>query len=249
MKNRGKNNDMVNTIILGERELQYILKRTNRRSIGISVDKTGAVTVAGPNGISEYTVRELLRKKAPWILDKLSHFETLAAGKGKAKVFNSDEEYLYLGKMYKLKVVIEPSLKRPVFRHQENTLELYTKNPGDTEMLKDYLKLWYVEQFKRVIEIRISYFSKIMGLNPGKITVREQKTRWGSCSSKGNLNFNWKLIMAPLEVLDYVVIHELCHMKEMNHSDRFWALVKELCPKYKQYRKWLKDNGSNLSID
>ncbi|MDF2988876.1 MAG: putative metal-dependent hydrolase [Eubacterium sp.] len=249
MKNHGKSNDRVCSIILGGRELKYTLKRTNRRSIGISIDKTGFVTVAGPNGISEETVRELLREKASWILDKLSHFEALAARKGKAKEFAGDEEYPYLGKMFKLKIEIETSLKRPVFRLQENTLELYTKNTENTGMLKDYLKLWYVEQFKRIIEQRVGYFSKIMGVTPGKITVREQKTRWGSCSSRGNLNFNWKLIMARPEVLDYVVIHELCHMKEMNHSDRFWALVKELCPRYKEYRKWLKDNGSSLSID
>ena len=85
-----------------------------------------------------------------------------------------------------------------------------------------------------------------MGVDYGQITIRSQKTRWGSCSSKGNLNFNCLLLLAPPEVLDYVVVHELCHRKEMNHSPRFWAEVARVMPDYKVRRKWLKDNGNGL---
>lgn len=93
------------------------------------------------------------------------------------------------------------------------------------------------------IPARVCYFANILGIDFGRITIRCQKTRWGSCSSKGNLNFNCLLMMTPREVIDYVVIHELCHRIELNHSNRFWNLVEKACPDYKKHKKWLKDNG------
>lgn len=90
---------------------------------------------------------------------------------------------------------------------------------------------------------RVAYFAEVIGVDYGRITIRNQKTRWGSCSSKGNLNFNCLLMLTPPEVIDYVVIHELCHRKEMNHSKNFWNQVASIMPEYKTYVKWLKDNG------
>ena len=99
---------------------------------------------------------------------------------------------------------------------------------------------------KETITKRVSYFARLMGVSYRNITIREQKTRWGSCSSEKNLNFNWKLILAPPEVLDYVVVHELCHLKEMNHSKAFWDEVEKVMPEYETYKLWLKENGWRL---
>lgn len=96
----------------------------------------------------------------------------------------------------------------------------------------------------KVIPERVAYFAKIIGVNYGRITIRNQKTRWGSCSSKGNLNFNCLLMLTPPEVIDYVVVHELCHRKEMNHSKAFWAEVEKVLPGYRNAVKWLKTEGS-----
>lgn len=98
----------------------------------------------------------------------------------------------------------------------------------------------------RVIPERTAYFAPLVGVEYGTITIRSQRSRWGSCTSKGNLNFNCLLMLAPPEVVDYVVVHELCHRKEMNHSKRFWAEVERVLPDYKASQKWLKENGSAL---
>ena len=97
-----------------------------------------------------------------------------------------------------------------------------------------------------VISARVEYFAKIMKVTYGHIAIRNQKTRWGSCSSKGNLNFNCLLMLAPAEVLDYVVVHELCHRKEMNHSKAFWMEVQRILPDYKEAIQWLKEDGSQI---
>ena len=102
------------------------------------------------------------------------------------------------------------------------------------------------EKARALVTERVQYYAPLIGVTYNQIVIRAQHTRWGSCSSKGNLNFNCLLALVPMEVLDYVVVHELCHRKELNHSDRFWNEVAKILPDYKCRRKWLKDNGSNL---
>lgn len=116
----------------------------------------------------------------------------------------------------------------------------------DKEKLTLYeLKKLYKEAFIK-FKNRVEYYAPIIGVSYNKISIKSQTSRWGSCSSQKNLNFNCLLMFAPPETLDYVVIHELCHLKEMNHSNKFWLLVKQIMPDYKQHKQWLKDNGNNL---
>lgn len=98
----------------------------------------------------------------------------------------------------------------------------------------------------KVIPQRVAHFAPLVGVDYGRVTIRNQRSKWGSCSSKGNLNFNCLLMLAPPEVLDYVVVHELCHRKEMNHSERFWREVENILPDYRERKKWLKENGGRL---
>ena len=102
------------------------------------------------------------------------------------------------------------------------------------------------EKAKAYIPQRVEYYAQIIGVNYGRITIRNQVSRWGSCSAKGNLNFNCLLMLAPFEVVDYVVVHELCHLKEMNHSKIFWNEVEQIIPNYREHKKWLRDNGREL---
>ena len=104
----------------------------------------------------------------------------------------------------------------------------------------------YRKKARKQLEDRAAYYAGLMGVTYNRITVRAAKTRWGSCSARGNLNFHWKLILMPPEVLDYVVVHELAHRREMNHSSRFWTEVERIMPDYKRRRKWLKENGGQV---
>lgn len=117
-----------------------------------------------------------------------------------------------------------------------------------TKEQEEALKKRYIKAAKEYIPKRVSHYASLLGVTYGRIRIAEQKTRWGSCSSNGTLSFNWKLMLAPPRVLDYVVVHELCHRIEMNHSARFWALVESILPEYRQYRDWLKNNGSTLVL-
>jgi len=135
-------------------------------------------------------------------------------------------------------VVSKEGWLREKLRKYENLPALPTLTEGELDALK--------RQAKQDLSDRVRRFAPLAGVSFGRITIRAQKSRWGSCSAQGNLNFNCLLMLAPADVRDYVVIHELCHRKEMNHSPRFWEAVEKLCPDYRQHRQWLKDNGPAL---
>jgi len=109
--------------------------------------------------------------------------------------------------------------------------------------IRDSIVFWYKKACKGIITTRVDFYAKEMNVHFNRIVLKEQKTCWGSCSSKQNLNFNWKLMLMPPEIMDYVIIHELSHLLEMNHSKNFWKVVENMLPDYKIHRKWLKENG------
>ena len=155
---------------------------------------------------------------------------------------------MYLGKTYPLHMSYDANVRRVCVSLSSNQLLIQTP-VVDIKTMEAAVLLWYRENALRLMEQRVAYYSPALGKKPSKVMVREQKSRWGSCNSKGELRFNWKLIMAPPQVVDYVAVHELCHLKEMNHSASFWKLVEGLCSEYKTCRKWLKDYGQLLAFD
>lgn len=134
-------------------------------------------------------------------------------------------------------------IERNLEKMKERREELLTEQAGQLT-LKELRAL--AEEAAAYIPGRVSFYAREIGVNYGRITIRNQKSRWGSCSSEGNLNFNCLLMLAPPEIIDYVVVHELCHRLEMNHSPCFWAEVERILPDYKKRRKWLKDNGERI---
>ena len=133
---------------------------------------------------------------------------------------------------------------------EQNCLVLETGNQS-LEAIKQLLEQWYRMQAKKRIEERVHYYTHRydFGKQVNRIVIKDQKSRWGSCSNKCNLNFNFRLILAPDEILDYVVVHELCHLLHMNHSAEFWRAVERIRPNYEAERDWLRQNGSLLSLD
>lgn len=117
-----------------------------------------------------------------------------------------------------------------------------------TDVQRDALKKRYIEAAREYFPKRVAYFHQFTGGTYSRISIRDQKTRWGSCSSRGTLSFNWRLMLAPPAILDYVVVHELCHLTHMDHSPAFWQAVGEVCPDYRTARKWLKDHGQELVL-
>ena len=135
----------------------------------------------------------------------------------------------------------ETWIDRKLAANAEKMKALSAVEPLSDEELKALIK-----QAKQYIPQRVSYYAELMGLTYGRISIRSQRTKWGSCSAKGNLNFNCLLMLTPPEVIDSVVVHELCHLVEMNHSGRFYALLYKYCPDYDRCRKWLNENGAYL---
>lgn len=133
-----------------------------------------------------------------------------------------------------------------ILKHLSHATPAPTNTLAENHPLSDFRRSYYMESARKIFKRKTAFYAGKMGVTYGRITIREQKTRWGSCTSEGNLNFNWRLIFAPENVLDYVVVHELAHRKEMNHSPAFYAVVASVMPEYKTYEKWLKDNGRTL---
>lgn len=156
-------------------------------------------------------------------------------------MYQLQKKYLYLGKTYEV-----------VHRqNQKNIVELADKlyiASNNPKYVRTYLLAWYKQQARRVIANRVMHYSRISGVQFQSIRIGSTETQWGSCSSQKNLHFNWKLIMAPLPVIDYVVTHELAHIAELNHSRAFWEKVRRMYPLYRYYRTWLKRYGETLTI-
>jgi len=155
------------------------------------------------------------------------------------------DEIIYLGKKYKLKFV------KDTFQYallSENLMKI-TFHVKDRRTCRRNIVNWYKQQTKKLLDNKVPFFGKKLSISYGKVRIRSQKFRWGSCSKEGNLNFNLLLSTLPINIIDYIIIHELFHLVEFNHSDRFWKLVEHAFPTYKDCRTWLKNNGAYLQID
>ena len=149
-------------------------------------------------------------------------------------------------------MIVEKDLCKPEVLIREDTMTVYISKGLSEESrkqaIKEALVKWYRQRFADIVKERLDEYSVQLKAAPCKVVIKDQKTRWGSCSKKGNINLNWRLIMTPIEIIDYVVVHELCHLKIMNHSKDFWNLVESILPDYYERRKWLKVNENRLVI-
>ncbi len=201
-----------------------------------------------PARARERTIISLVKEKTRWIAKKIR--EQSAIPPYEAKLFESGESFFYLGQSYVLQIVDgrnkEVRLDGPFI-----TLTLRGGQAAGNLVKKTrrQLEQWFRGQAEDVLQDRVRKFSGLMGLECRSLQVRFYKSQWGNCSIKGDIKLNWRLILAPLEVLDYVVVHELSHIRHHNHSRAFWALVAHTMPDYKTQRAWLKTWGGTLRMD
>lgn len=226
--------------------VSYIYKTSARaRRIRLVIRPATGLEVVAPTGTSATRVDQVLAEKASWISRTL---ERMSAHAPAALAPLADGQALSCaGQTYTLSLRIDPSADRPRLTVRGLNLRLVLPRPDD-EAARALLERWYRKQARAVFAERVRLWNERYGFAYGRITVKDQRTRWGSCSRQGNLNFNWRLLLAPLPVLDYVVVHELAHLREQNHSPRFWALVATVCPDYKLRRRWLRDHGNTLHL-
>ncbi|MFZ5911000.1 MAG: M48 family metallopeptidase [Chloroflexota bacterium] len=215
------------------------LVRSKRRTIALVIERDGTLTVRAPLRMAEAEVRRFVEAKSDWIERKQAQAAEDAVVPHR---FVEGEQFPFLGKLLPLRLV--PDL-RPALVMDGDGFRLSRSRQPDGRAL---LVAWYRAQARAVIAARVEYFARSHNFKPIKLRISSARTRWGSCSRAGTLSFPWRLVMAPPEVVDYVVVHELAHLREMNHSRAFWALVGAMLPDYKQRRAWLKKNGSALQL-
>ena len=231
-------------IIMDDQTVPYAVKRSSiakHARLEVGLNKGLTVVIPGSYDIEE--LPDLLRRKRRWILDKLTQYSKGHSPAAEREA-RSGDSIPYLGRH--LKVVTRRNRGTPVNVELEKNRLLVNLNSQNSR-LNLVLEWWYRQQAERLIKKRADELCHRLGVTYGRLSIRRAKTRWGSCSHKGNLNFNWKLLMAPEPVIDYVIIHEVAHLKEMNHSKNFWKLVAEHCPKWRNHRKWLKRHEAELA--
>lgn len=217
--------------------IEYELRLTARRSVECRV-APGRVTVFAPLRFPACGADEFVLRQAEWILKTLRALDARAGAalEKSEQAMREGAPVPVEGRTYR--IALRPGKKVSVCPEGENLVVSGTD--GEPLSVRAAIRDYLIALAKRRFEERVRIRAADVGVRPKNITLREQKTKWGSCSSLGNLNFNWKLIMAPPEALDYVVVHELCHLIEMNHSPAFWAQVEKHCPDYKKWRDYLK---------
>ena len=220
----------------------YIHRSLKLKSISIKIDKD-SIKLNVPFFLSNKKIDELLKKKLNWITKQL-HLQSNTHPLIK-KTYLNGEKFKYLGQVYKLQII---KGKKYSINIENNLLIVVVKNIEDTIKIKRLIKKWLHEQSASYFKENTFFYSKKNNLNVTSVKVREYKARWGSCSINGDISFNWRLIMAPPHIIEYVIIHELMHIKEHNHSSRFWDLVKSQYPNIKDAKQWLIYNGRTLNI-
>lgn len=212
--------------------------RSKRRTISIEIKGEGTVLVRAPHYVGEKFIRDFIEKHRLWIEKKLKKLEKNASP---PKKFREGETFLYLGMPCVLRLVDGGA---PLLESNGEFLLAGNVRDRARELFID----WYRKRAADVIAERVAWYAALAGEKYRKVNITGARGRWGSCGIGGNLNFSWRLIMAPLEVVDYVVAHEIAHLAEKNHSKRFWHKVAVLYPEYRTMKKWLRENGHTLEL-
>ena len=215
--------------------IPYNVIRSNRKTIALQINENAEIIVRAPHHVSQKRIHQFIEEKEAWISKTQQKMLARQEEIEQNSEFKDGKEILFLGIGYKVKLV-----------HNTRAITIHDtvfEFPADLiEHAPEVLPHWYKRMAYKIIPPKVAYYAESLGLNYSKVGITSAKKRWGSCNSKGSINFSYRLIMTPPGIIDYVIVHELMHLREMNHSPRFWAHVESVIPDYKKRRKWLKDN-------
>ncbi len=232
---------MGNTISYGTTNIKYSVERRNRKTLAIEVHPDNTVWVIAPIDANDEEIQSRVEKKAPWIA-KQQRFFNGRPDKVTQPEWVSGENIFYLGRQYRLKIHEgEPDVKLA-----GKYLNVTVKDKEDKKKIADLVNTWYLQHARRKFEERMALLHPILereNLKMNSLMIRKLDKRWGSCTAKGNIVVNADLIKAPINCIDYVLIHELCHLKHHDHSNKFWTLLNKYCPDWTVLKNKLENQS------
>lgn len=235
----------LHSVEVGEQRVEYTIRvsRAARRA-RIRVAPAG-VEVVLPTNSGLDRAESFLQENGDWLLNQLAFFKR--AGDFRIETGVNDHAHILLNGVKTATEVVEGDSRRRCARviHEADCLKVIIPRGGEVNP-HTALQNWLRRKARKLVHERLVLRAREMGVKFDRVFIRAQRTRWGSCSSRKNLSFNWRLVMAPPEVLDYLIVHELAHLIEPNHSVKFWLIVRSYCPRYEQHRAWLKENQEVL---
>lgn len=214
-----------------------------RRTIGITIDRDGQLIISAPVGISLDILRQAVEKQSLWIYRHLLRKEALNP-KIVEKEYVTGEGFYYLGRSYRLKLVDEELVHPTLKLHQGR---FYLQRSAQTQGREQFID-WYRNRLKPYLVTKIDSLTDRIGAKPRSIQVRELNNRWGSCNQQGDLYFHWRVAMLPPNAIEYVVVHEMVHLIEHQHSQEFWSRVERVLPNYRELKEWLATDGCNYGL-
>ena len=227
-------------------DVEYSVRRSDRaRRARIQVTAEG-VEVVVPRRLPMHEVEPFIAEKRPWIERTLRRLRE-AESERPATELEDGGQVPYLGEMLLLRVKVEPGRTRAHVARRGDVLVVKVAE-GGSEAVAAALEGWYRRRARAEVEPRLDAACERAGTSYSKLSIRAQRTRWASCSSSGAMSFNWRLLLAPPEILDYVVEHEVCHLTVHDHSRRFWGLLAARMPDYRRHERWLKRHGPSLRL-
>jgi len=224
-------------------ELVYTIKRSPRRKkLTITVERDRSVVVHAPESTAGEKIQAIVESKRQWIYEKIRHAQKYELPHPPGKELVNGESALYIGRHYQIEIV--PDSLEDIRFEQRFLIPERLASDG-----KRLLQQWYMDRAKEKILPRTQKIANDLGVIFTTAKIVDNRYRWGSCTTKDNINFNWRLIKAPMSIIDYVIIHELAHLLEANHTPRFWNIIQAQSPKMEKAKKWLLDNGQILEED
>lgn len=244
--------DAIPTVNYGNSEIEYTIKRSRKRTTAeVAIDARNGVVVTCPPDLPDEEIHNVVVKKAPWILQKMKHVGEVVAEPPKRE-YVSGETYYYLGRGYRLKVIEDSSVEEPDAKLKQGRFEVtippISKMTPRERTVPDALHWWYMRKAGPILRERVIMYASKVGSEPTGVVVKNQMKRWGSCTRYRVINLNYRILMAPISVIDYVVVHELVHLMIGSHSSDFWNRVRAVIHDYERRKEWLRIYGPELVI-